>query len=64
MREEVGVDKPAADGDDQREDDRDGRDAQVVVLAWNNKSGQIREILKYNRPSFGKMAAQNLELIL
>ena len=35
MREEVGVDEPAADGDDQRQDDGDGRDAQVVVLAWN-----------------------------
>ena len=37
MREEVGVDEPAADGDDQRQDDGDGRDAQVVVLDWNRK---------------------------
>jgi len=35
VREEGSVDEPAADGDDQRQDDGDGGDAEVVVLACN-----------------------------
>jgi hypothetical protein len=31
--EEVGIDEPAADGEDQRQDDGDGSDAKVVILA-------------------------------